>query len=46
MNYKINWAQNYNTWATFSEKLIEVQVDMSDLKEANELINRIKKNLK
>jgi hypothetical protein len=46
MNYKINWTQNYNTWANYSERMLEIQIEVSEYKEANELINRIKENLK
>lgn len=46
MNYKINWTQNYITWASYPERMLEIQVEMSKCKEANELINRIKENLK
>ena len=41
MNYKINWTQNYDTWAQYSQKLLEVQVDTSELKEAREVLARI-----
>ncbi len=46
MNYKTNWTQNYNTWVNYSERMLELQVEVSEYKEANELINRIKENLK
>ena len=41
MNYKINWTQNYDAWAQYSQKLLEVQVDISEFKEAREVLARI-----
>jgi hypothetical protein len=42
MNYSISWNQPYTMWANYSERMLEVQVEVSEYKEANELINRIK----
>jgi hypothetical protein len=41
MNYKTNWTQSYTDWTSYSEKMLEVQVEVSDYKEANEVIARI-----
>lgn len=46
MNYKTNWNQAYTTWVDYSERMLEIQVELSEYKEANDLINRIKENLK
>jgi hypothetical protein len=42
MNYKISWTQNYTTWANYSERMLEIQVETSGCKEAKEIIARIK----
>lgn len=42
MNYKISWTQNYNTWNNYSERMLEIQVETSGYKEANEVIAFIK----
>lgn len=41
MNYKISWSQNYNTWANYSERMLEIQVEMSNFKEAKEVLARV-----
>jgi hypothetical protein len=46
MNYKTNWNQPYTMWVNYSERMLELQVKLSEFKEANDLINRIKGNLK
>lgn len=46
MNYKISWSQEYVGWVSYSEKLLELQVELSEFKDANLLIKRIKENLK
>ena len=42
MNYKINWRQNYPSWALHANKLLELRVELSGYKEANEVIAKIK----
>ena len=42
MNYKINWRQNYPSWALHANKLLELRVELSGYKEANEVITKIK----
>ena len=40
ISYKVRWSQPYTEWV---EVKVEETVDMTDFKEANELIERIKK---
>jgi hypothetical protein len=42
-SYSINWKQEYLNWYNFVDKISEVMIESSDMKEANELIERIKK---
>lgn len=42
MNYQINWSQTYPSWIEHAEKLLELRVELSGLKEANQVINYIK----
>jgi hypothetical protein len=42
MNYKISWTQPYTAWVDYAEKLLELQVELSNHKEAKEVIARIK----
>lgn len=42
MNYKISWTQPYNTWTDYSERMLELRVELSDYKEANAVIDFIK----
>jgi hypothetical protein len=41
MNYKISWTQTYPAWADYAEKLLELRVELSDNKEAKQIIARI-----
>lgn len=40
ISYKVRWSQPYTEWV---EVKVEETVDVTDFKEANELIERIKK---
>lgn len=46
MNYQTNWNQSYTMWTGYAERMLELKVETSEFKEANDLINRIKENLK
>ena len=40
--YQITWTQEYPNWGVSLDELDELMLECSDMKEANELINRIK----
>ena len=42
MNYKTNWTQPYTTWTSYSERMIELKIKLSECKEANIVIDFIK----
>lgn len=44
MKYQIKctWNQDYTTWTGYAERVLELKVELSEYKEANEVINRIK----
>ena len=42
MNYKINWRQNYPSWTIHANNLLELRVELSGYKEANDVIAYIK----
>ena len=42
MNYKINWRQNYPSWTIHANNLLELRVELSGYKEANNVIAYIK----
>lgn len=41
-NYNINWQQEYCNWYNFIDTMHEAMLESSDMKEAKDLINRIK----
>jgi hypothetical protein len=41
-SYSINWKQEYRNWYNFSDIMAEALIESSDMREANELIKRIK----
>ena len=43
INYKIIWKQNYPLWNNFIDTNIERMLQSSNMKEALELIERVKK---
>ena len=45
MNYKINWKQSYPEWERMVDTYMDIMLEASEYKEANELINKIKRNL-
>jgi|APGre2960657404_1045060.scaffolds.fasta_scaffold60676_2 mevalonate pyrophosphate decarboxylase len=45
MKYIINWSQSYTSWVTHAEKLLELRIELSGLKDAKKVIENIKKNL-
>jgi hypothetical protein len=42
MNYKISWTQPYTEFIDYAERMLELQVEYSNLKEANQVIDYIK----
>lgn len=40
--YTITWKQDYPNWGVSLDEVDELMLEFSDLKEANEVINRIK----
>jgi hypothetical protein len=42
MNYTAYWTQDYPQWQETLDELDELMLEYSDMKEATELINRIK----
>jgi hypothetical protein len=42
IQYNINWKQEYLNWYNFVDTMAEAMIESSDMKEANEVINRIK----
>ena len=40
--YTIAWEQTYDKWYTYADAVSEYMLECSDMKEANEVINRIK----
>jgi hypothetical protein len=41
-SYSINWKQEYLNWYNFVDTISEALIESSDMREANELIKRIK----
>jgi hypothetical protein len=41
-SYSINWKQEYRNWYNFVDTISEALIESSDMREANELIKRIK----
>ena len=42
MNYKTNWTQSYITWVSYADRMTELQIELSEYKEANAVIDFIK----
>jgi len=42
MNYMIRWQQQYPEWQDLVEKHYEMLLELSDFKEANEVIQKAK----
>ena len=42
MNYKIKWTQSYPEWEQMVDAYMDMILEASELKEANEVITRIK----
>jgi hypothetical protein len=40
--YTVFWTQDYPNWQETIDEVSELMLEYSDMKEANELINRIK----
>jgi len=46
INYKTNWQQEYLNWGEFVDTMHECMLQSSDMKEAMEIIAKVKSNLK
>jgi hypothetical protein len=42
INYTINWQQEYLNWGEFVDTMNECMLEYSDMKDAKDLIERIK----